>query len=193
MIALIEPVILAADGAEMLCSTFPGVVGTEELMRFTTEQLGSNAEWITNPGQADEHLRVRGRSIARSVAAGAVKLHRQQAAEMLRYKRYLHATSHEDRIERRLVARYVLCLFDLGRQDADLASEAARETYGLTPEVAAEELMAAIDRFSGGYATWRDETGSPEKCGRCDRDVPAELDVDHFYRCEACRNRRGGL
>lgn len=188
MIALIDPIILAADGAVMLCSTFPGVVGTEELMRFTTEQLGSSSEWITNPGQPDEHLRIRGRSIARSAAAGAVKLHPQQAAEVLRYKRYLHATSPEDRIERRLVARYVLCLFDLGTTDHGLAAEAAAETYGLDAETAAGELTQAIERFSGGYATWRDETGTPEKCGRCDREGATELDVDHFYRCPSCHS-----
>lgn len=198
MIILTEPPVLMPDGTTYLSSTFPGAVGTEELLYFATKRLGLHGEWIENAAKPEERFLIRGRTIKTALAAGARSISAADAVEVLRYKRYLHATSPEDRIERRLVARYVLALVDLGCTDLGLAAEAAADTYSLEPVIAAAEMGEALERFSGGYATWRDETGTAEQCGRCARrwDEPGmfpegyrgmiEVDVDSFYRCPAC-------
>jgi hypothetical protein len=192
-------------------SHLPGLEGTRELYAFC-QALGADWSRVQGKTTPDESIELRSRTLKRAEKEeGARELPETDIAEVLLYKRYLHATSEQDRIDRRLVARMVIALVDMG-YSVEKATDASAANFGLMSGQAYEEVVAAMQLFSGGYATWRDDPGTPEKCSRCRREFRAECscnerpvgdicdpcetggggllekDVDGFYRCEPCCN-----
>lgn len=161
----------ASDGepAGRFLSHLPGAEGTRDLYDFC-QAVGADWKEVKDLRGPDESIELRTRKLKRAEKeAGARLMAETDIAEVLLYKRYLHAASDEDRVERRLVGRMVIALVEFG-YDVGAAAEAAAASFGLGAESAAGEINLAAMSFTGGYATWKDDPGTAEKCSRCRRE-----------------------
>lgn len=190
--------------AARFLSALPGAEGTRDLMQFCAT-LRLDWSRVAGKGTSDEAILLRGRSISRGRDYGAQEIAASDVGEIMEYKRYLTASTDRDRVDRRLAARLALALsMDFGYED-DRVATAVASSYGLTEEQTLAEIEVAMreaPHVAGGYASWRDDPGSPERCSRCRRHVrdgldsepialewqPALLtpDIDGFYRCGEC-------